>query len=55
VLIGARGVTTRWAGSDGEVVVHGQYWPARAARPVAAGQGIKVLAREGLTLLVEPM
>jgi len=53
-LIGAQGVTVNWAGEEGEVLVDGQYWRARAARPLAAAQKIRVIARHGITLLVEP-
>ncbi|MBI3515513.1 MAG: nodulation protein NfeD [Proteobacteria bacterium] len=54
VLVGALGQTTRWAGAEGEVMVHGERWQARAARPLAPGQAVKVVDRQGLTLVVEP-
>ena len=54
VLVGALGQTTRWAGAEGEVVIHGERWHARAARPLAPGQAVKVIDRQGLTLMVEP-
>jgi membrane-bound serine protease (ClpP class) len=54
VLIGARGRATRWDGGEGEVLVLGERWHARAARPLAPGQAVKVIERQGLTLVVEP-
>jgi membrane-bound serine protease (ClpP class) len=54
VLVGACGRATRWDGAEGEVLVLGERWHARAARPLAPGQAVKVIDRQGLTLLVEP-
>jgi membrane-bound serine protease (ClpP class) len=53
-LIGAAGRTTAWAGTEGEVVVRGERWHARAARTLEPGQAVTVVDRHGLTLLVEP-
>ena len=39
-------------GSAGTVFVHGEFWEATASGPVAAGDRVRVLAVEGLTLLV---
>jgi membrane-bound serine protease (ClpP class) len=41
-------------GSTGTVAVHGEIWQARSGAGVAAGQAVRVVAVEGLTLLVEP-
>lgn len=54
-LIGAAGRATRWAGAEGEVLVQGEHWRARAARPPVPGQSVRVVGREGLTLLIEPL
>ena len=57
-LIGATGITKTAfaAGETGSVFVHGEWWNARIARgEVAANTPIRVLAREGMTLLVTPM
>jgi membrane-bound serine protease (ClpP class) len=53
-LIGLSGVVRSWSDNSGQVHVHGEDWQARAARPVAPGQMVRVIGRDGLTLLVEP-
>lgn len=54
-LIGTSGrALIGWSGTEGEVVVWGERWRARATRPLESGQPIRVIGREGLTLLVEP-
>lgn len=40
---------------DGSVRVHGELWNAHSARPLRAGDRIKVVRREGLKLIVEPL
>jgi membrane-bound serine protease (ClpP class) len=40
---------------EGRVRLHGEIWTARSQAPVAAGQTVRVIGRDGLTLLVEPM
>jgi membrane-bound serine protease (ClpP class) len=55
VLLQAIGRTTQWTGTEGEVAVLGERWRARASRPLAPGQPIKVVDRQGLVLLVEPL
>jgi membrane-bound serine protease (ClpP class) len=54
VLVGASGRTTNWAGREGEVMVHGERWHARAKQPLGPDQSVRVIEREGLTLVVEP-
>jgi membrane-bound serine protease (ClpP class) len=54
-LIGAPGRATRWQGAEGEVLVQGEHWRARAARPPTPGQSVRVVGRDGLTLLIEPL
>jgi len=38
----------------GKVFVHGEFWHARAARPVAAGEAVRVVGVEGMLLDVDP-
>lgn len=38
----------------GRVFLEGEYWTAESAEPVAAGQPVEIVAREGLTLKVKP-
>jgi membrane-bound serine protease (ClpP class) len=54
-LIGTYGRILRWADDEGEVLAGGERWRARATRPIAPGQAVRVVGRDGLTLLVEPM
>ncbi|CAM3216395.1 NfeD family protein [Rhodothermus bifroesti] len=39
----------------GFVFVHGEWWQAISATPVAAGQVLRIIGREGLHLLVQPL
>lgn len=45
------------AGKVGRVKLHGVYWFARSHtfRTIEAGEDVKVLDREGLKLVVEPL
>ena len=52
-LIGAEGKVIAWSQGQGEVMALGERWRARADRPLSAGQSVRVVAREGLTLKVE--
>jgi membrane-bound serine protease (ClpP class) len=53
-LPGAEGEVVSWQGAEGRVRVVGESWRARSARPLAPGDRIRVTAREGLTVTVEP-
>jgi membrane-bound serine protease (ClpP class) len=53
-LIGRSGEVLNWSAEQGEVHVRGERWRARAAAPLAPGQRVRVVGREGLTLVVEP-
>jgi membrane-bound serine protease (ClpP class) len=54
-LIGSPGRTIiGWDGQQGEVIVQGERWRARAAGPLQPNQTVRVVGRDGLTLLVEP-
>jgi len=52
-LIGAAGKVVAWSGGEGEVLALGERWHARADTALSAGQSVRVVAREGLTLKVE--
>ncbi len=55
-LIGARATVRRALEPEGMVFVEGELWRARSlAGPVPAGQTVRVVDMEGLTLLVEPL
>jgi len=40
---------------EGFVRFHGEYWKARSNTTVTPGQKVKIIAKEGLTLIVEPV
>jgi membrane-bound serine protease (ClpP class) len=52
-LPGAAGEVVSWDGTEGRVRVFSEIWRARAAVPLAAGDRVKVIARDGLTVIVE--
>ncbi len=52
-LIGARAVATSECRPEGQVRVGGELWHARCPGGAAAGEPVRVVAREGLSLLVE--
>jgi membrane-bound serine protease (ClpP class) len=54
-MIGAKGDAVEWRKSEGTIRVKGEIWRARASRPLRPGEHIRVVAREGLILTVEPM
>jgi membrane-bound serine protease (ClpP class) len=54
-LRGAEGEVVSWEGREGRVRVLSEIWGARAARPLTPGARIKVMARDGLTVVVEPV
>lgn len=54
-LIGAAGRATSDCDPDGRVRVRGEPWQARAAAPVRSGEAVRVIGRDRLTLLVEPL
>lgn len=59
VVTGQRGLaasTARvlsWDNGNGEVLVKGEHWNARSAAPQRVGGRVRVVGREGLTLVVE--
>jgi membrane-bound serine protease (ClpP class) len=52
-IIGSTGKVIEWEGSSGRVLVLSEVWNARAAGPLRAGDKVRVVGREGLTLVVE--
>jgi membrane-bound serine protease (ClpP class) len=52
-LLGAEGEAVAWQGADGRVLIRGEIWRARAARPLQPGTRVKVIDRDGLVLVVE--
>lgn len=53
-LLGAAGEALSWQGEEGRVRIKGEIWRARAVGPLKPGIRVKVIAREGLVLVVEP-
>ena len=53
-MIGSRGQVVDWRDSAGHIRVHGEIWAARGNGPLQPGASVRVVAREGLTLIVEP-
>ncbi len=51
-LVGEEGVTRGAVGETGSVFVHGEYWNARSAEPIAPGTRVVVERVEGMTLIV---
>lgn len=51
-LIGTEGEALSWQGDEGRVRIMGEIWRARAAVPPKPGARVKVIARDGLVLLV---
>ena len=52
-LLGAEGDAVAWQGAYGRVLIRGEIWRARAARPLQPGTRVKVIDRDGLVLVVE--
>ena len=53
-MIGSRGQVVEWQAGRGNVRVHGEIWSARSDREVKSGDSVRVMRREGLTLIVGP-
>ena len=54
-MIGSSGQVIEWADGMGTIRAHGEVWSARGPRTLAAGQHVRVVMREGLTLTVESL
>ena len=51
-LVGERGVVRRRIDPEGQVLVHGELWRARADQPLDPGEKVEVVGADGLTLEV---
>jgi membrane-bound serine protease (ClpP class) len=54
-LLGAEGECIIWRGIEGRVRVNGEVWRARADEALLPGTRLRVVGREGLVLVVEPI
>jgi membrane-bound serine protease (ClpP class) len=54
-LVGSLGLMQGDAAIEGWALVGGESWQVRSRTPLRLGQKVRVLARDGLTLQVEPM
>ncbi|MEW6682999.1 MAG: nodulation protein NfeD [Nitrospirota bacterium] len=54
-LLGASGVALEAFADAGRIRIHSEEWQARTRVPVAAGQRVRVIGRDGLVLVVEPL
>ena len=52
-IIGSIGQVIAWQDATGQIRVLGEVWNARAARPMQTGDTVRVVGREGLTLIVD--
>jgi membrane-bound serine protease (ClpP class) len=53
-MIGVEGEVIDWSGDSGHVRVLGEIWSARANRTLLPTDKVRIVARQGLTLTVEP-
>jgi membrane-bound serine protease (ClpP class) len=53
-LVGARVEVIEACDPEGRARVMGELWKARAESPIAVGEAARVVAVEGLTLVLEP-
>jgi len=53
-MIGIEGTVVDWNGIDGTVRAHGEVWSGRGPQSLASGQRVRIVGRDGLTLVVEP-
>jgi membrane-bound serine protease (ClpP class) len=51
-MIGISGKVESWTGAAGYIIARGERWKAISSEPLAAGDAVKVTARNGLTLEV---
>jgi membrane-bound serine protease (ClpP class) len=54
-VIGASGEAKTAIYNEGSVYVVGENWSAHSQVPIPAGTRVKVIAREGITVEVEPL
>ncbi|MBL0373538.1 nodulation protein NfeD [Rhizobium sp. KVB221] len=51
-MIGISGTVSSWTDTSGYIVAHGERWSAVSAERLSAGDDVRVIARDGLTLEV---
>ncbi len=51
-MIGLPGKVDSWSGANGYVIAHGERWQAVSSQTLDAGENVKVVGRNGLTLEV---
>ncbi|MCB1745597.1 MAG: nodulation protein NfeD [Gammaproteobacteria bacterium] len=54
-LVASSGTALEDFAAHGQVRVHGEIWNARTSAPVRTGQRVRVIAMDGLTLVIEPI
>lgn len=53
-MIGSQGTVIDWSGRQGHVFIHSERWRATGVDSLRAGESVRVVALDGLTLRVEP-
>jgi membrane-bound serine protease (ClpP class) len=53
-LVGQIGQTRTEVSESGSIQLASELWSARSSQPIPAGSHVRVIAREGFTLIVEP-
>jgi membrane-bound serine protease (ClpP class) len=53
-LIGESGRALTDLSPAGRVLAHGEYWDARAETPVPSGAPVRIVGKDGFTLIVRP-
>jgi membrane-bound serine protease (ClpP class) len=54
-IIGAVGEIVSWTDNHGHVRLRGEVWAARSSLAYTPGESVRVVGREGLTLVIEPV
>ena len=53
-MIASRGRVVDWQAGRGNIRIHGEIWGARSGKELKPGDLVRVVRRDGLTLIVEP-
>ena len=53
-LLESTGTVLDWQDGSGRILVHGEIWTARGAAALKAGDRVRIVSRDGLTLAIEP-
>ena len=53
-MIDSRGTVVDWQTGRGNIRIHGEIWSARSDKELKSGDSVRVMRREGLTLIVSP-